>query len=196
MITIENIQTHIPPYLTPDQKKDLVEGLKDYKNRNIYTTLYPTDLLQGDGWSSIEIVRFLDGARDKIRGVLLSNSCDINPANTRDFSPRIAFAPLVRLQDYQSRLMEKGTIPPDQIQSKIGSIKDQLVTSIFYLPQGGALDTEYIAILDDIHTIPLAVFQAEAVKSKLFTFNMLGFYLFLIKLSIHFCRFQENLARG
>lgn len=30
---------------------------------------------------------------------------------------------------------------------------------------------------------------------KLVTLSQQGFYMFLLKLSIHFCRFQENIAR-
>ena len=31
---------------------------------------------------------------------------------------------------------------------------------------------------------------------KLFTLNQMGFYLFVLKLSIHFCRFQDGVIRS
>ena len=66
---------------------------------------------------------------------------------------------------------------------------------MFYLPKGGALEDEYVALLDDLHSIPAHAFERVAEKKKLFTLSMVGFYLFLLKLSVHFCRFHENVAR-
>ena len=151
-------------------------------------------MLQGDGWSSIEIVRFEDGQRAKIRGILLSNSCDIDPTNRRDFPPRIIFAPLVNLAAYERQL--KTQMSANVVEDKIDAIRSQTVSSIFYLPAGGNLHSEHIAILDDLHTIPLSTFEVEAGREKLFTLGQMGFYLFLMKLSIHFCRFQESIVRS
>jgi hypothetical protein len=100
---------------------------------------------------------------------------------------------LVSLAAYEHRLIalfEKSTV-----EDKLAAIRAQTVSSVFYLPAGGALESEHIAVLDDLHTIPLATFTAEASREKLFTLRQMGFYLFLMKLSIHFCRFQENIAR-
>lgn len=49
--------------------------------------------------------------------------------------------------------------------------------------------------LDDLHTVPLHAFERVAEKKKLFTLTLVGFYLFLFKLSVHFCRFHEEVAR-
>lgn len=152
--------------------------------------------MQGDGWSSIQIVRFKDGARDKIKGLLLSNSCDIEASNPRDFAPRIVFAPLVPLINYISALKRKHTLKPQQIDAKIDAIRKQHVTSLFFLPKGAGLDADHMAILDDLHSIPLNSFREEIGRVKLFTLGQMGFYLFLLKLSIHFCRFQEGISRS
>jgi hypothetical protein len=195
MVTVEQIQDHLPKYLTPKQQQELVDQLRDFENRNYYTVLYETEMLQGDGWTKIEILDFATGVRDKIRGILLSNSCDIAAENRREFPPQIVFAPLIPLQAFVD-LLEKTALRPEQIDSKIDSIRKQRVTSLFYLPRGAALDRDHIAILDDLHTIPLGTFLNEAQRAKLFTLGQMGFYLFLLKLSIHFCRFQEGVARG
>jgi len=84
----------------------------------------------------------------------------------------------------------------EQIDSKLTTIRRQRVTSLFFLPREGQLAAEYIAILDDLHTIPLHVFQKEPQREKLFTLNQMGFYLFILKLSIHFCRFQDGVIRS
>lgn len=194
MITIETIQDHIPSYLAPKQQAELVEGLRDFENRNLYAAGFAGECLQGDGWTSIQIVRFADGRRDKVKGILISNTCDIDPKNARIFPPQIVFAPLVRLDAYEKALKQK--ISAEQVRSKVAAIRKQQVTSLFYLPAEGTLDGEHIAILDDLHSIPYRAFEAERTRTKIFTLNQIGFYLFVIKLSIHFCRFNEGIARG
>jgi hypothetical protein len=194
MITVEQIQDHIPRYLTLQQQRELASELSNFEKRNYYTQLFPNELLQGDGWSRIEIIRFETGERDKIKGILLSNSCDIAPENRRDFPPRIVFAPLIDLGAYEARLI--ALLDKQIVQDKLAAIRRQTVTSIFYLPAGGSLASEHIALLDDLHTIPLKAFLSETEREKLFTLGQMGFYLFIMKLSIHFCRFQEDIARS
>jgi hypothetical protein len=75
------------------------------------------------------------------------------------------------------------------------AIRKQRITSLFYLPKGGQLDEDHIALLDDLHNVPLATFEASTSRSKLFTLSQMGAYLFLLKISIHFCRFSEDLSR-
>ena len=193
MITFDDIKSYLPQYLTTDQQQRLFRNLKDFENRNYYTNRHPSDMLQGDGWTGIEIVRFEDGARDRIRGILLSNSCDIDPANPRDLPPKIVFAPLIRLQRYEEVL--SGKLAREVIDNKISAIRRQRVSSLFFLPTGSGLDEDHVAVLDDLHTIPLRTFQDKSDRVKLFTLSQMGFYLFLFKLSIHFCRFQEAVIR-
>ena len=195
MFTIEQIQEHLPKYLSPKQQKELLDQLRDFENRNYYTILHDSEMLQGDGWTKIEIVDFATGARDKVRGILLSNSCDIALENPREFPPRLVFAPLIPLRAFVDLLTSAG-LKPEQIDSKVATIRKQRVTSLFYLPQGGGLDADHIAPLDDLHSIPLEGFLREAERTKLFTLGQMGFYLFLFKLSIHFCRFQEGVVRS
>jgi len=194
MLTTDQIQQNIPRYLTALQQTELVRQLNDFENRSYYTSLFPNQILQGDGWSGIEIIRFENGARDKVKGILLSNSCDIDPANKRDFSPRIIFAPLVRLNEYAKLLA--SFLGVEQINNKMTAIRRQHVSSLFFLPHGGLLDTDYIAILDDLHTIPFEIFRHNSERVKLFTLSQMGFYLFVLKLSIHFCRFQDGDVRS
>src|SRR5262249_30524570 len=167
MVTFEQIRDHIPQYLTPKQQRELVDQLRDFENQNYYTTLYQAEMLQGDGWTKIEVVSFETGARDKIKGILLSNSCDIAPVHPRDFPPRIVFAPLISLQDFTDLLKRSPSLKPEQIESKVASIRKQLVTSLFYLPRGGGLDNDYIAVLDNLHSVPLQKFLQEPERVKL-----------------------------
>ena len=147
--------------------------------------------MQGDGWSGLGIISYETGERKQVRGIVLSNSCDIDPSNKRDIPVKILFAPIIKLKAYAG-LLEKANIPKENIVGKFNSIRDQRVTTLFYLPQGTGLEDEYIALLDDIHSLPLKTFLEQKNRSKLFTLSLPGFYLFILKLTVHFCRFNEE----
>jgi hypothetical protein len=194
-ITVEDIKEHIPYYLTQEAKEGLVKALKDFPEKmNYYATKRPNELLQGDGWNSLDIINVETAERKSIKGIILSNSCDISSENARDVPARIVFAPIFPLSLYENILAKSG-IDLNKVTSKINSIKLQKVTSLFYLPKGGCLESDYIAVLDDLHTLPVQIFCKKSDKEKQFTLSQAGFYLFLFKLSIHFCRFHENVFR-
>ena len=195
-ITPESIRDHIPYYLTSTQKDGLLKALKDFpSNTNYYLNDYHHALLQGDGWTNLHRRNFETGMLDSILGIVLSNSCDVSSDNKHDFPSRITFAPLVPLSAYVG-LLHKTGISPAQIYDKVTSIKEQRVTSIFFLPAGNGLQEDHIALLDELYTMPAKAFESENRKSKVYTLSLVGFYLFIFKLSVHFCRFGENLARN
>lgn len=194
-LTAESIQQQIPYYLTQEQQEGLVKELSSFPaGLNYYTIKHRNDLLQGDGWSQFQVIRFESGERKGVKGLVLSNSCDIDPDNPRDLPVRLLFAPIIKLQSFENQLLRVG-IPQESVSAKIRAIREQRVTSIFFLPKGGSLDSEYVALLDDVHTMPAAVFWQDAEKTKLFTLSLAGFYLFLLKLSVHLCRFHECVDR-
>lgn len=194
-ITLEDIKEHIPYYLTQEDKKGLVKALKDFPEKmNYYTTKHQDELLQGDGWNSLDIINLETAERKSIKGIILSNSCDISQENPRDLPARIIFAPIIPLSLYEALLTKNG-IDLAKVSSKVSSIKLQKVTSLFYLPKGGCLESDHIAVLDDLHTLPIQFFFKKIDREKQFTLSQAGFYLFLFKLSIHFCRFHENVFR-
>lgn len=191
----DSIAAQLPSYLTQEAKEHLAGALNAFPDCGpYYIDRYKTEVLQGDGWSHLEIVRFEDGARRPIRGILLSNSCDIDPANPRPLPARLVFAPIVKLARYADKLRQAG-VAADRLENTLAAIREQRVTSLFYLPAGGRLDDEYIAILDDLHNVPYPAFAKSGGREKLFTLSQVGFYLFLFKLSVHFCRFHENVPR-
>lgn len=195
VVSPESIQDHLPYYLTREQKEGLVKALAAFPRPiDYYINQHLMEMLQGDGWAGLELIRFEDGARNRIKGIVLSNSCDIDPNNKRDFPARIVFAPIIKLSRFADLLMANG-LSQDQVESRFHTIREQKVTSMFYLPKGGELGDEYVALLDDIHTIPARSFNMIDERKKLFTLSLVGFYLFLLKLSVHFCRFHEEVAR-
>jgi len=82
----------------------------------------------------------------------------------------------------------------DKVQSTLDAIKKQLVTNFFYLPASGTF-AESVAVLDDLQSQPLSYF-ARNNGGRVFSLNQFGWYLLLIKLSVHFTRMGEGLARS
>lgn len=195
-ITSESIKDQIPSYLSQKDKENLAKALDDFPRRiNYYIDLYPNEALQGDGWTSVEIIRFEDGDRKMIKAILLSNSCDIDPENKRDLPTKLTFAPVIKLDRYFEYLTKAG-VGDKEIEHKTLAIKEQRVSSLIYLPKGAGLDGDYVALLNDLHTVPYAAFSAKDERKKLFTLSTVGFYLFVLKLSIHFCRLHEDVLRS
>lgn len=192
----EQIKLFLPKYLTPDQQNKLWSELASFpENRSFYLLRHDLEeeILQGDGWQGFIVLNFLTGNRKNVSGVVLSNSCDISPKNQRDFPPNILFAPLIQLPNYVQRLEQVGKTA-DQIRNILENIRRQRVTSIFYFPECLGKNPESIILLHDIHAHPMKEFFA-CNRNALFTLNQYAFYILLMKLSIHFSRFQEGVQR-
>ena len=105
----------------------------------------------------------------------------------------VLFAPIIKLDKYVEKLGAEGK-RDDQIQSLLATIRKQRVTNIFYLPPCLDVREEGFILMDDIHAHPLSDFLTRD-RQPLFKLNQFFFYFFIIKLSIHFCRFQEEVHR-
>lgn len=195
----EQLKTQIPFYLTAEPaQKELVRNL-DALNRGAASGYYISSvrepdadaMLQGDGWRGFQLYSFDAGEKRVVRGIVLSNSCDISSDNDRVIAPKIVFAPIVKLSAIKARLKTRG-LSENAVEGRIAAMKSQSVTNIFYLPAGGPLEEDYVALLDDIHSMPVASHTGD---EKLFTLSMAGFYLFAFKLSVHFCRLHEQVDR-
>lgn len=198
---VDSLQEHIPFYLTAEDKRVLLRELEAIASGgsanyflNSYRDSFASEMLQGDGWQGFQLFLFSSGERRSVRAMVLSNSCDVDPSNRRDVPPWVVFAPLVKLSAYRAMLQEskKGE---EIINDKIKSIKAQKSTNIFYLPAGNYLDEDYIVPLDHIHSMPLGLHEQSSDRTKLFTLSNVGFYMLVFKLSVHFCRLQENINR-
>ncbi len=192
------IKEHIPVYLTLEQKQALASAFERVPDAKEYylSGLYADEMLQGDCWTNLQVFNFETGEKKKVRGVILSNSCDISPENRREIGPNIVFSPVIKLSKYVQLLKQSG-MDPERVEAKLQAIRNQAVTAIFYLPDAiGGLGDEYVVVLDNIHTIPAHVIKIGAENVKGFTLNNLGFYMFIFKLSINFCRLRENVLRA
>lgn len=197
---VEAIRQHIPYYLTasPNEKvllgqlKELAEGASKGYFIPPGNDGHTEDMLQGDGWGRFELYSFGSRNIKSVRGIILSNSCDISKENSRVLPVNVTFAPIIKLSRMIARLKEHG-LDENKINSRVLGIREQRISNIFYLPSDGILDEDYIALLDDIHSMPINLHKTS--ERKLFTLSMAGFYIFLFKISVHFCRIQENIDR-
>lgn len=201
-LDIDNLKDQIPYYLTQEQRVGLLRALEDFpQNTNYYLVNYPQDLkemvLQGDIFKGLPVVNFTHGelAESKaIKGIILSNSCDISPENTRSRPMKVLFAPLINLEKFCEKLLNNG-VESKSIESQVKAIKEQKVSNVIYLPRSEAFE-ESVVFLDDVYQMPSGDLIEKVKESdKLITLSQVGFYIFLFKLSIHFCRFHENVSR-
>jgi len=191
---LDEIKTFFPSYLTHEDKAQLFQELANFPdNFNYYLfKSRPDEFLQGDGWKGFSIVDPDTLSPKIVSGIVLSNSCDIAVENSSDRRRKIVFCPIVSLARYKALLLRhKDTTA---VESIMDAIRAQKITYLFYLPPGGALEDECIVFLDDVHSIFLDRFTG-AKPVKTFALSQYGFYLLLLKISIHFTRFQEGVRR-
>lgn len=197
----ETLKGQIPQYLSADDKRVLLNELSAISQGgdaeyilSSYRDEFENQMLQGDGWSGFVLFSYDTGERRSVPGIVLSNTCDLDPDNPRDLPTKVVFAPIARLTKFIGFLEASG-IDRSRIDSKIDDIRAQRTTSIFYLPAGAFLDHDYVVRLDEAQSMPVSVFNENCQKSKLFTLSNTGFYMLVLKLSIHFCRLREHVMR-
>lgn len=200
-LDLESLQQQIPYYLTAEDRQVLVDELKAISKGGTadyflspYNDAFHHDMLQGDGWRAFQLFMFDTGERRSVQGLVLSNSCDVEPGNARDVPARVIFAPLVKLSVYEGLLRGSG-IDPQRIDEKIASVRAQKTTNMFFLPAGGPLADDHVVRLDDVHSMPAAAHAKSEGREKLFTLSNTGFYMLVLKLSVHFCRLHEKVNR-
>ena len=201
MMPMEDIKSYLPKYLSEDNYKNLLKELKSFP-KNIDQRLYskpqsPGTIFQGDGYKKFPYVDLLhlDLGSKEVKGIILSNTCDIDLDNTRPYSSSIMFAPIIEVAKYTETLMNRG-VNPDIIDDHLKSIRKQSVTSILFLPRNSRIQ-ESIVFLDRIMNIDNSYICRDQLQSqRLFTLSDYGFYMLLFKLSVHFSRIQERVNRG
>ena len=192
----EDISVFLPKYLSPEEQQGLFKEIKKFPDSFVFfdnSHQFDSELLQGDGWRGLVAINFQTLDKKVVSGVVISNSCDIDIRNKRDFNPNILFAPILKLESVKQKLLD-GKKSEEYIEERFSVIRKQRLTSMFYIPEKDGVINESVILLDDIHRHPLDDFVATE-KTKLFTLSQAAFYLFLIKLSIHFHRVHEGVHR-
>lgn len=200
-LDLESLHQQIPYYLTAEDRQVLVDELKAISKGGTadyflspYRDTFKADMLQGDGWRGFQLFKFDTGERRSVQGLIMSNSCDVEPGNARDIPARLIFAPLVKLAAYEGALRASG-IDTKKVDEKLASIRAQKTTNMFFLPASGPLVEDHVVRLDDAHSMPLAAHASAQDRAKLFTLTNTGFYMLVLKLSVHFCRLHEKVNR-
>lgn len=197
----DSLRQQIPYYLTAAKQnlllkelRALADGAKNgYFIRKGYDG-YTAEMLQGDGLKGFQVFSFKSSKLNRTWGIVLSNSCDVSQENVRVLSPNVVFATIVKLSKIIHRFKAHG-LDAEKISDRLNSIKAQRVTNMFYLPTDGLLEEDHVVLLDDLHSMPVDLYR-KAAETKLFMLSMAGFYLFIFKISVHFCRLQEDLDRS
>ncbi len=186
----------LPEYLTPKAKEDLWRELKGFPSNTRYVLGHQTGdkILQGDVFDSVKFINIVDGGIFASKALVLSNSCDIDPENSRDTERMISVAPIVNLSAYAALLQNSG-LARERVEGRVSSIKQQTVSNMFYLPKEAGLGDDVVVMFDRVQSQPDRFFWAQK-PSLVARLSQYGFYILLIKLSVHFCRFQENVDRS
>ena len=201
MIASSDIELFLPKYLSPENYKRLLQELDAFPNnidKRMYTSSVESNVLyQGDGYNSFPYVDLmhLDKGSKRVKGLILSNTCDISLENHRLYASSILYAPVVEIKKYYDILIKNGAIK-EQVEEHLSAVRKQKVSSILYLPEISDLK-ESIVFFDRIMSIDNSFIDRENLENnRLFSLSDYGFYLLLFKLSIHFSRIQEKVNRG
>lgn len=193
-LSVESLSQYIPYYLTQPQKEGLVKALQEFPSCNYYSSLQHEGILQGDVWTGLQLFNFDTGERQGKRGIVISNSCDIDSKNIRVAPVSLVFAPMLKISAYQS-FLQRNSVSKEKIENQLREIRRQALTSVFYLPPGRGMDEEHLVFLDSLHSIPVKYFEKNEEPKKVFSLSQVGFYIFVMKLSMHFCRMHEAEVR-
>jgi hypothetical protein len=192
---LERLGLALPPFLSAEGKRELLAQLRRYPENSDYYGLVPDEHepVQGDAWRGLLLFDFESGERHDVQGLIVSNSCDIAAANNPDPNQRVAFAPVLDLARYRDFLIEAGK-RPNEADDYLAQVRRQEIYRLFYLPAMHGHFGESIVPLDELHSIPLRALARRRLD-RVFTLSMYGWYVLLVKLSIHFTRMGENVDR-
>ncbi len=195
-----DLKIFLPKYLSEKQSEQLFNELKSFPdniNKRFYSQVFKKQsvLFQGDGFGEVPIADYMSRTFKQAKGFLLSNSCDASPDNERIYNTYLSFAPIFDLMKWEKVLVEEGH-KEESVANQIQAIKEQKVTPFFFLPKTNGLNNDCFARFDCVFSIESSEeFSEKLFKGKIFTLSNYGFYMLLLKISIHFTRVQEKVDR-
>jgi hypothetical protein len=199
-ISLEEIRKFLPTFLSQDSENAFVEEITHFirqsENRPFYTDALrgTSTIFQGDALDDLLIINLPDMATRQGKGMVLSNSCDINPSNQRLFDASLCYAPIFSLPAYLDALRKQFS--EERVAAHEHALRRQAITQIFFLPKGGHLENDAIVFLDRvISTANQSVSRNGLPDRRIFTLSDFGAWLFTLKISIHFCRIRDHVDR-
>ncbi|WRQ32328.1 hypothetical protein U5907_07010 [Bacteroidales bacterium MB20-C3-3] len=200
-MNFDEVKIYLPKFLSEESDRVLFNGLKDFPE-NIDERLYTTYLndtriiYQGDGLNNLLVVNLPKPEVKPAPSIILSNTCDIDLQNERNFPSQIVYAPIFSLDKYKLTLLKNSKKSKEQIVDHINAIKRQEITQIFFLPKFDGKLEESIVFFDRVNNMPNTLIERDKITTnRIFTLSDYGAYLFLLKLSIHFTRVQDKVER-
>lgn len=208
----EFIRTHLPKYLTPKQTDNLFKLVKanfpNTDNDLIYSDELDSSLYyQGDAILDIPFSDFQQGSFDISypKGIVISNTCDISSDNDRLFKPNVQLARVFGVNELIEQFKEDGH-DAFKIDEFVSNLKGNRISNLFFLPKkitnGEVVMEDSFVRFDSNVTLPIEIFESTTYDKnyhpsgdRVFSFSNYGFYTFLIKLSVHYCRFREGVFR-
>lgn len=197
----DDIKIYLPKYLSEGATIGLFKELESFP-QNIDSRMYTSRLeneqtiFQGDGISGLWVCDLPSGERKQARVVVLSNTCDVARENKRLLGPRLLYCPIIRFSAYES-LLRENEVAEISIENHLAAVRRQEFTSMMYFPENSKLGGEAVALLDRINNCDTQQLDlSQVIRDRLFTLGDYGFYLFLLKLSIHFTRIREGVSRS
>lgn len=199
MTSFEDIKKYLPQYLSDSDARQLFSSLRDFPNNidSRFYSNYDLDdniLYQGDCLKDIPAFNLPDIQSKLSQSMAISNTCDMDLHNKRLWNTRILFSQIILLEKLEKVLYQKFS--EDRISNYISSLRKQQITNAFYLPKSKNLD-EAVAFFDYTNSFDINFVDRESLKEKrLVSLSNYGFYILLLKLSIHFTRIQEKVQRN
>ena len=194
----KDFNIYLPKYLSDEEVKVLFEDLKKFPN-NIDSRFYSffsiddAIVYQGDGIKNIPTFNLPEIESKKTNNLVLSNTCDIDLDNDRKIPSRILFTPIISLSKIEENLLKK--FPKQKVETFLESIRKQEITQILFLPKNENTE-DSIIFFDRTNSLPNSIIDRNEAKNlRIFSLSQFGFYIFLIKLSIHFTRVKEGVRR-
>ena len=204
---IDRIDKLLPPELSEQKKDRLKESLSQFLKVNQNKTKYYSGFyasqkysyfLQGDIVRELRFPSFNFETKQYQKNyfdvILLSNTCDMEEGNIRSVKKKVIIAKLIPFNIFIESLDE---LKINKAADIITQIQSQLYSNVIYLPPND-YGKEYIAYLDDISwitTSELASLKSEINENRVCSLDFYGYYLFITKLSYHFCRLPEQTHR-
>lgn len=172
----------------------------DYSRFYSVYSEYSNIITQGDGLIGLKFIHLPDTEISLGRGMIFSNTCDIDLNNQRKFASRMVYAPIIKLNSYKE-MLENATndagvrmFVDTAIYDHISDIKAQKISQIFYLPAASNyLDFESIVFFDQICSIDNeSVSRDNLSTDRMFCLSSYGWYIFLARLSHFFTKLSDE----
>ena len=171
------------PTVDKEKAEELKDWIKDTEKFEYesYYSYEQNDLIQGDIIDGIKFVLMNKEGKiyitDKMKAMVMSTSCDI--AN----DDNITLCPLFENSD-----LKPGTIE---------AVKNNLIYDTFYINSKKVEDYHVrFSVCNTVNKDYLFRALEQGKIKKIFTMSMMTYYLFIVKLTIHYMRMEDSEVKG